>query len=712
MSTVQRGPATGRWWRPPWRLMLGTALGYAAGAQLAWTFLAAAEASAVFYAAAGVTSAALVLSRPSHWPWVLLTVAAVEFTIDVAHGWPPGPAAAFALANTAEPLVGVLLLRRFVTGLDLTRKRHVAAFVGCCVVAGPLVGALVGATTISASGTVDWVHAFFPFWAGDALGVLTVGSAILAWRTRRGPAPGWRDLVWKAAAAATTVAATVVGFWPLVVPVLFLPLPVLFWVAVRRGLPALTVCGVALAVTANTMSAAGRGPWRGLSDSPQVAAATLQLFIAVAVLGAWALAVAASDRERARVRSMSESAARRQVQALQNVTARLAGAATAAEIGELIAHEGVALVATNGVAGIVTADGGHLRTWTTPGFPDEWAERFALLPFSARVQLTDAIRRGAPAVVQSRAEIAEHYPEAAATYDRTGVHSAVAVPVLLNGAAVGALAFGFPAENAVDADKIAYAESLAALTAQALDRARLYEREHEAAHQIQAALLPVLPNRLAGATAAGAYRPSEAANEVGGDWYDAFELDDGRIAFAVGDVVGHDLRAAVTMGRLQAAVRMMARTHDAPDAVLRGLDRATADIAGAFCTSLGYGDYDPRTRTLRYARAGHLPPLLMTAGEVCFLNGGRGTPLGVRSRRGRHHAGVHVPAGAMLVWYTDGLIERRGENLDAGLERLAEAAGRVRAAGVAADVRDHLIATLAPDGPPADDVAVLCLHLP
>jgi serine phosphatase RsbU (regulator of sigma subunit) len=156
----------------------------------------------------------------------------------------------------------------------------------------------------------------------------------------------------------------------------------------------------------------------------------------------------------------------------------------------------------------------------------------------------------------------------------------------------------------------------------------------------------------------------------------------------------------------------MARTHDAPDAVLRGLDRATADIAGAFCTSLGYGDYDPRTRTLRYARAGHLPPLLMTAGEVCFLNGGRGTPLGVRSRGGRHHAGVHVPAGAMLVWYTDGLIERRGENLDAGLERLAEAAGRVRAAGVAADVRDHLIATLAPDGPPADDVAVLCLHLP
>jgi serine phosphatase RsbU (regulator of sigma subunit) len=199
---------------------------------------------------------------------------------------------------------------------------------------------------------------------------------------------------------------------------------------------------------------------------------------------------------------------------------------------------------------------------------------------------------------------------------------------------------------------------------------------------------------------------------VGGDWYDALELDDGRIAFAVGDVVGHDLRTAVTMGRLQAAVRMMARIADTPDEVLRGLDRATADIAGAFCASLGYGDYHPRTRTLRYACAGHLPPLLLSAGEVCFLEGGRGTPLGVRSARGRRHAAVQVPPGAMLVWYTDGLVERRGETVDVGLRRLAQVAGQAPAGGSAASVRDHLISTLAPGGPPADDVAVLCLHLP
>lgn len=695
--------------------MLWTAAGYAAGAQLAWTFLAAAEASAVFYAAAGVTSAALVLSRPARWPWVLLVAATVEFALDVLHGYGAGPSAGLALANTAEPLVGAVLLRRIVARPNLTHRRHVAAFVGCCVMAGPLIGALVGATAIDVAGPVAWADAFFPFWAGDALGVLTVGSAILAWRTRHRPAPGVRrsrEVAWTAAATAATVAVTVVGFWPLRVPLLFLPLPLLFFVAVRWGVPALTLCGAGLAITANAMSTAGRGPWRGLSDAPQVAAATLQPFIAVAVLGAWALAVAVTDRERARTRSLSESAARRQVQALQNVTARLAGAATAAEIGALIARHGVGLVAANGVAGIVTADGTHLRTWTTPGFPEDLAGRFALLPLAARVQLTDAMRRGAPAVAQSAAELAERYPDAAGTYERTGVRSAVAVPVLLGGAPVGALAFGFPTEGAVDDDRIRYATSLAALTAQALDRARLYEREHEAAHQLQSALLPVLPDVLPGVVAAGALRPSEAAHDVGGDWYDVLDLGDGRIAFAVGDVVGHDLRAAVTMGRLQAAVRMTARTEDGPAAVLRALDRATADIAGAFCTSLGYGDFDTRTRTLRYACAGHLPPLLLTDGVARFLPDGRGTPLGVRSRSGRRHAEVPVPPGAMVVWYTDGLIERRAESLDTGLARLAEVAGTAWSAGTAAGVRDRLVAALAPDGPLTDDLAVLCLHLP
>ena len=271
MGDAQRETVPGRW-RPPGRLMLWTGLGYTAGALLAWTILEAAEASAVFYASAGVTSAALVLSRRSRWPWVLALVAVIEFGIDVLHGWSPRFAWAFSVANTVEPVVGVLLLRRLVDRLDLTRRRHVAAFVACCVVAGPMCGALVGATTIRAGGVAGWVDAFFPFWAGDALGVLTIGSAVIAWRTRRDPSPArarWgvsRELIWTLCAAAATVATTVVGFWPLVVPLLFLPLPLLFWIAVRRGVPALTICGAAMAVTANIMSAAGRGPWRSLTD--------------------------------------------------------------------------------------------------------------------------------------------------------------------------------------------------------------------------------------------------------------------------------------------------------------------------------------------------------------------------------------------------------------------------------------------------------------
>ncbi|PRY25721.1 MASE1 protein [Pseudosporangium ferrugineum] len=525
---------------PVRRVVLWVALGYTTGALLAWTLLGTADTAPVFFASAGVTSAALVLSRTGRWPAILLTVALIEVTVDVLHGWEFRFAAGFALANTAEPVLGAVLLRRYARSTpDLTRRPGVVAFVACCVLAGPLAGALIGATTVAVGRGAEWASLFLPFWAGDAVGVLTVGSAVLAWHgSRAGRRTGGLLL-----AALATSAVTVAGFWPLHVPLLFLPIPVLFWVAVRRGVPALTLSGVALAVTANVVSAAGRGPWRDLGD-PWLAAATLQVFVAVTVLTAWALAVTARERE------------------------------------------------------------------------DERA------------------------------------------------------------------------------------------------RAADFERDHEAAHRLQTALLPVLAERLPGVRAAGAYQPSEVRNEVGGDWYDVFRLGDGRIAFAVGDVVGHDLPAAVTMGRLQTALRVAARTSGSPAAVATVLDGVAADVPGAFCTSLGYGDYDGPSRMLRYVCAGHLPPLLLTATGVRFLTGGRGAPLGVRTRRAREEASLLVPAAATVVWYTDGLVERRAEHLDTGLKRLAEAAEQVRGETGPAAVRDHLMATLTAGGPLPDDVAVLCLHLP
>jgi serine phosphatase RsbU (regulator of sigma subunit)/integral membrane sensor domain MASE1 len=314
-----------RGWRGPVGVAVLVGAGYGAGLFLAWSLLNA-DAVAVFFAPAGVTCAGLVLSPRRRWPLILVTVVAVEVAVDVWQGQDARVVWGFAIANTVEPAVGALLLQRVVARLDLSRWRDVGAFLGCCVVVGPMVGGLVGATTITAGLSRPWMGAFLQFWAGDALGVLTVAGAILAWQTpvtqsrQRGSSRPSPLLLLGLAAA--TVAVTVVGFWPARPPLVFLPMPVLFWVAARYGVQALTVCGAVFALTANVMSAAQHGPWAHLATSPRAESVTLQLFLAVAVLGSWALGIEITGRQHAQAVTATEIALRRKVQEAQNAEQR------------------------------------------------------------------------------------------------------------------------------------------------------------------------------------------------------------------------------------------------------------------------------------------------------------------------------------------------------------------------------------------------------
>ena len=138
---------------------------------------------------------------------------------------------------------------------------------------------------------------------------------------------------------------------------------------------------------------------------------------------------------------------------------------------------------------------------------------------------------------------------------------------------LGALGFGF--RSSIDPELLDVAGTLADVTALALERARLYEREHAAAHQLQKALLPPVTLTFPGVQAAVRYRAAEEHHDVGGDWYDVFELPNGRIGFAVGDVVGHDLSSAAAMGRLQAVLRVVAAAGPGPARVLEELDQAS-----------------------------------------------------------------------------------------------------------------------------------------
>ena len=403
----------------------------------------------------------------------------------------------------------------------------------------------------------------------------------------------------------------------------------------------------------------------------------------------------------------AEQAARARLQALQVVTAGLATAVTSEQIAEVLVREGMGIVAAHGVVAVLDPPGDHLRTWTTANFPADIARIYARIPVSSAddMPIGWTMRTGQTLILASLAEISARHPQVAYTHEATGTSSLLSVPVHAGGRTIGALAFGFSPEGTPGDDVIQVAETLAGL---ALERARLYEIEHAAAHQLQQALLPTIPTGLPGVSIGAFYRPAEEGNEVGGDWYDVFELPGG----AVGDVVGHDLAAAVAMGRLQLLLRYTALGGAGPAGVLDALEAACPDLTGTDYATVAYAEYDPAGPGgphLTYACAEHPPPLLADGETVRFLEGGRSGALGFGGSRTQ--ARIAVPRPARLVLYTDGLVERRGQTIDAGFGRLAEAVAGLPDGGDTRAACDRLLTIMTGTEVLADDVALICIDL-
>jgi len=483
LAVVPDGGVASPW--PTWLVAVAVAAAYAAGALVAYQAFDAISV-VVLFLPAGVTLSALVLCPRRQWPWILGVAALAEITVDVMHGGATLVASlGFALANTAEPFVGAVLLRRNAGRLvDLLRRRDLVAFLVCCVFAGPLVGGLVGATTISLSRHRPWIGEFAPFWACDALGVLTVGGALLTLR-HLNPITRRKISVLLLAVLATLV-VTAAGFWPSRAVLFYLPIPLLFWFAFRLPVAVMLTSGLAMTISANALTSAERGPWAGSASTPQLATATLQLFLGLTVISAWFLAVGVAERDRARSATSAERATRQQIQGLQAVTAQLAKAATADDVAETVAAQGVTLIATHGTVAVVSADRRSVAVRGTPGWQTDLEVRYRQIPMTAATPLTDVIRTGDGITDQSHAAIAARFPAMAEDYATLGIGSSLCVPIIDGDTeALGALGFGFAREYAVDADTVAFAETLASLTAQALRRARQYDMEREAAHQLQ-----------------------------------------------------------------------------------------------------------------------------------------------------------------------------------------------------------------------------------
>ena len=244
----------------------------------------------------------------------------------------------------------------------------------------------------------------------------------------------------------------------------------------------------------------------------------------------------------------------------------------------------------------------------------------------------------------------------------------------------------------------------------ALERAELYEHDAGVASQLQASLLAADPPVDPRYEVATAYRAGIERLQVGGDWHDVFLVDDGLLGIVVGDVVGRGLAAASAMGQLRSAVRAVAAPGLGPGRLLTRLDRFVEQVDAASMATLAYAELELGTGRLRYACAGHPPPLLLPAdGVPRLLWDGRSTPLGALGRPQERPEGELVlsPADRLLLC-TDGLFERRDRDLDVGLEVLARAAEGVQDLPAARAV-GSLTATLLADEVTRDDVCVLLL---
>ncbi|MFI9803288.1 PP2C family protein-serine/threonine phosphatase [Streptomyces sp. NPDC052301] len=364
-----------------------------------------------------------------------------------------------------------------------------------------------------------------------------------------------------------------------------------------------------------------------------------------------------------------------------------------------------------GALGVLNESGEHLDQFITAGLTEQ--ERDALsdtgLPRGLGV-LGHLIRYPEPLLID---DIRAHPSSAGFPVGHPRLRTLLGVAISVRGEIYGDLylserldgqSFDILDENVVVA--------LAGAAGIAIENVRLFERIRVGAEQFQRLLLPTLPD-LWPFTAAAIYRPAAEPSQLGGDWYDAVLLPDHVMAVVIGDVVGHDLKAAAAMASTRNMLRaLLFDSSDPPGEVLTRLDRALEAITNNPVTTTTLARIEPEGPgwRLNWSTAGHVPPLLLTRERrVAYLLAEPGVPLGVDTGQPRPDHSRFLPPGATIVFFTDGLVEHPGHTLDESLDELAELA-----ADRAALPLPEFVQALADHHPSDghDDMAILALRTP
>jgi anti-sigma regulatory factor (Ser/Thr protein kinase) len=287
--------------------------------------------------------------------------------------------------------------------------------------------------------------------------------------------------------------------------------------------------------------------------------------------------------------------------------------------------------------------------------------------------------------------------------------SLYAAAFVVDGRTVGAAAVLFAGEHVLADDDRAVIQAHADQASEALGRIGRHQLEHDTAIVLQRSLLPGALTGADGVEVTAHYRAGGPGVEVGGDWYDVVRRPDGVVHLMIGDVAGRGIPAAVLMGQLRTALSAYALDSTSPAELV---DRVGRHVMADSMATMVCVTFDPLTRELSYASAGHPPPLLVDAEThaVSFLDRRGRPPLGWNTRKPLLDSAHEVPEQATLVLYTDGLVERRDLEIDRGIELLVGAVG-AQSAGSFAEAATRVVDSIAEPGAVEDDAALLLVRL-